>query len=108
MAVTYSNPSLSLPRDSCSLPVQIVPSIQLEVHRLQVQCNGGDKHICDRNISQKVKVFTFTKSESDSSLIFIAVIQSFVSVLEEGSMPKVLATNVSKFIISLYIAVKDL
>ena len=52
--------------------------------------------------------FTFTKSESDSSLIFIAVIQSFASVLDEGSMPKVLAINVSKFTTSLYIAVEEL
>ena len=30
------------------------------------------------------------------------------SVLEEGSMPKVLAINVSKFTTSLYIAVEEL
>ena len=38
-----------------------------------------------------------SESESDSSLVFIAVIQLFVSVLEEGSMPKVLAINVLNF-----------
>ena len=38
-----------------------------------------------------------SESESGSSLVFIAVIQLFVSVLEEGSMPKVLAINVLNF-----------
>ena len=33
---------------------------------------------------------------------------NLLSVLEEGSMPKVLAINVSKFTTSLYIAVEDL
>ena len=38
-----------------------------------------------------------SESESDSSLVFIAVIQLFVSVLEEGSMPKVVTINVLNF-----------
>ena len=57
MAVTYFNRSLSLPRDSCSLRAQIVPSVQLEVHWLQVQCNDGGKHICDRNVEYYFSVF---------------------------------------------------
>ena len=64
---------------------------------------GGEKGQC-----RGFFTFTFTKSESDSSCIFIAVIQLFVSVLEKGSMPKVQAINVSKYITSLYIAAEDL
>ena len=67
---------------------------------MELRGDGGEKGKCR-------EFFIFTKSESDSSLIFIAVIQSFASVLDEGSMPKVLAINVSKFTTSLYIAVKD-
>ena len=68
---------------------------------MELRGDGGEKGQCRGFL-------TFTKSESDSSLIFIAVIQSFASVLDEGSMLKVLAINVSKFSTSLYIAVEEL
>ena len=68
---------------------------------MELRGDGGEKGQCR-------EFFIFRKNESDSSLIFIAVIQSFASVLDEGSMPKVLAINVSKFTTSLYIAVEEL
>ena len=63
-----------------------------------------------RRVGAMQRVFHFHKNWKwgESSLIFIAVIQSFASVLDEGSMPKVLAINVSKFTTSLYIAVEEL
>ena len=57
---------------------------------MELRGDGGEKGQCR-------EFFIFTKNESDSSLIFIAVIQSFASVLDEGSMPKVLAINVLNF-----------
>ena len=71
--------------------------------QVELRSDGGEKGQC-----RGFFTFTFTKSESDSSCIFIAVIQLFVSVLEKGSMPKVQAINVSKYITSLYIAAEDL
>ena len=71
--------------------------------QVELRGDGGEKGQC-----RGFFTFTFTKSESNSSSIFIADIQSFVSVLEKGSMPKVLVINDSKFTTSLYIAVEDL
>ena len=62
--------------------------------QVELRGDGGEKGQCSGFFTF---IFTFMKSESDSSLVFIAVIQSFVSVLEEGSMPKVLAINVLNF-----------
>ena len=69
--------------------------------QVELRGDGGEKGQCRGFL-------TFTKSESDSSLIFYAVIQSFASVLDEGLMPKVLAINVFKFTTSFYIAVAEL